>query len=149
MVLGSLRRALIVLMFSSPNFQNKVNLHCEYGLVLPLKCMIISKLGNKLWFFFNFYCWMLWYQLFSYMWKISPILHLYHTIYGITCIIVSFILFWGICEVILMIKNLMLSLFSTTWLRNKRKIVLLRCCLLISMTNGIKLSFYWGNSKKK
>ena len=42
------------------------------------------------------------------------------------------------------------SLFSMTHLekQNKRRVVLLRCRLLISVTNGVKLSYYRGNAKK-
>jgi hypothetical protein len=39
------------------------------------------------------------------------------------------------------------SLFSMTRLGNAKKVVLSRCRLLMNMTNGVKLSYYRGNTK--
>ena len=43
--------------------------------------------------------------------------------------------------------EVLFSHFSMTRLGNTKKVVLLRCCLLINMTNGIKLSYFCGNTK--
>jgi hypothetical protein len=44
---------------------------------------------------------------------------------------------------------LLFSLFSMTPLGNAKNVVLSRCRLLVNMTNGLKLLYYGGNTKKK
>ena len=43
--------------------------------------------------------------------------------------------------------GLLFSLFSMTRLGNTKEVVLSRCHHLIHMTNGVKLSYYLGNTK--
>jgi hypothetical protein len=44
-------------------------------------------------------------------------------------------------------RTILFSLFSMTRLGNTQKVVLSRCRHFINMTNGVKLSYYWGNTK--
>ena len=44
-------------------------------------------------------------------------------------------------------RIVLFSLFSMTHLGNAKNVVLSRCRLLVNMTNGIKLSYYRGNTK--
>ena len=43
--------------------------------------------------------------------------------------------------------NILFSLFSMALLGNAKNVVSSRCRLFINMTNGIKLSYYQGNTK--
>ena len=43
--------------------------------------------------------------------------------------------------------GLLFSLFSMTRLGNAQNVVLSRCHPLVNMTNGVKLSYYQGNTK--
>jgi hypothetical protein len=44
-------------------------------------------------------------------------------------------------------KCVLFSLFSMTRLGDAKNVVLSRCRLLVNMTNGLKLSYYRGNTK--
>jgi hypothetical protein len=44
-------------------------------------------------------------------------------------------------------RILVFSLFSMTPLGNAKIVILLRCRLLVHMTNGLKLSYYQGNTR--
>ena len=46
-------------------------------------------------------------------------------------------------------REILFSLFSTTCLGNTKDVVLSRCRLLIKMTNGVKLLYYWRNTKTR
>ena len=57
---------------------------------------------------------------------------------------------WCLKEIALHVTTMIIvlfSLFSMTPLGNAKNVMLLRCRLLVNMTNGLKLSYYRGNTK--